>query len=81
MQSIKTDEHNIIKNILLGGEAKRRTLGVQRRSLWQDATPVVRQVSSCKEKPSSRLLSIQAKRLLPAWPIADVSASDASSFD
>jgi len=27
--------------------------GVQRRSLWQDTTPVVRQVSSCKEKPSS----------------------------
>ena len=27
--------------------------GVQRRSLWQDATPVVRQVSSCKEKPPS----------------------------
>ena len=36
--------------------------GVQRRSLWQDTTPVVRQVSSCKEKPLSWLLSIRSAR-------------------
>ena len=36
--------------------------GVQRRSLWQDATPVVRQVSSCKEKPPSWCFAASA------WP-------------
>ena len=36
--------------------------GVQRRSLWQDATPVVRQVSSCKEKPLSWILPIRSAR-------------------
>ena len=34
--------------------------GVQRRSLWQDTTPGVRQVSSCKEKPLSWLLPIRS---------------------
>ena len=53
-------------------EAKNRTLGVQRRSLRQGTAPVVRQVASCRENSSHRMLVTPQRRRQKAFYGAEI---------